>query len=285
MDILHTGTILKKEPEPLLWHSNLISMTYNPNCGLVVDGMWGEQGLIFPLAAYEAKSGREWGSFAEQIHHACRTYLSMLDDLARNPDNVAEYQTKESSQFQLFAFTSSASYWTVDVAWSSSDECVSSVTSMTIGVGNTLIGKIEQMVKQIWKGDIRKYSNALQLLYIVDQIHDFAIKRHLPFVLKHLKAWYARDNQRPFIPHKYCGLPGYPSLSTIKPQWMNLEEESKRAKSARARETRKRKRPNDFIQDVAKRRRVTAEEDMPSKRLKAVATVRPRAISISSDSD
>lgn len=101
-------------------------MMHNPQCGLVVDGMWGEEALIFPFAAYEAKSGYEGYDAAEkQIKHACRTYLAMLDDLARNPNNVSEYQTKESSRFQFFAFTSNASEWRVFVAWSSLEICVS----------------------------------------------------------------------------------------------------------------------------------------------------------------
>lgn len=116
----------KKEPEPWLHRSRLHSMMQNPECGLVVDGMWGETELIFPFASYEAKKDSDGSNSAEkQIHHACRTYVAMLDDLARNPNNVAEYQTKESSQFQLFAFTSSACDWKVYVVWSSLDECVS----------------------------------------------------------------------------------------------------------------------------------------------------------------
>lgn len=93
-----------------------------------MDGVWGEAGLIFPFAAYEAKSGRHRydGSAEKQVQHACQTYLAMLDDLARDPNNVTEYQTNESSQFQFFAFTSSASFWEVHVAWSSLEDCVSS---------------------------------------------------------------------------------------------------------------------------------------------------------------
>ncbi|KAK0761817.1 hypothetical protein N5P37_004616 [Trichoderma harzianum] len=116
----------KKKPHPLLYERRVIDMMRNPRCGLVVDGMWGETSLIFPFAAYEAKNNYQDHDAAEkQIKHACRTYLAMLDDLARNPNNVSEYQTEESPRFQFFAFTSNSSYWRVSVAWSSSEDCVS----------------------------------------------------------------------------------------------------------------------------------------------------------------
>lgn len=38
------------------------------------------------------------------------------------------------------------------------------------------------------------FSRAFELICIVDQIHDYAIHRHRDFVMKHLEAWYARDN-------------------------------------------------------------------------------------------
>jgi hypothetical protein len=49
----------------------------------------------------------------------------MLDDLARNPNNVTEYQTEESSKYQLFAFASCGSYWQVFMAWKMLDNCMS----------------------------------------------------------------------------------------------------------------------------------------------------------------
>ncbi|KAL6690845.1 hypothetical protein J3F84DRAFT_177081 [Trichoderma pleuroticola] len=209
-------------------------MMHNPQCGLVVDGMWGKTALIFPFAAYEAKSRTDTYNAAErQIKHACRIYLAMLDDLARNPNNVSEYQTKESSGFQFFAFTSNYSLWRVFVAWGSLDVC---------------------MVDTIWGGDIDKPSDALQLLCIVDQIHDYAIKHHLPFVLKHLEAWCARDSQSR-LPNNALATPGG------SPLWAILKEESKIVKQTKSQETRKRNRESlgqssDSNQTQTKRRRV-----------------------------
>ncbi|KAL7905382.1 hypothetical protein GGI35DRAFT_471633 [Trichoderma velutinum] len=262
-------TDVKKQSEPLLEDWRLDDMMRNPECGLVVDGMWGDTGLVFPFAAYEAKSGshRYDNSAEKQVQHACRTYLAMLDDLARDPNNVAEYQTKESSQFQLFAFTSSASFWEVHVAWSSLEEC---------------------MMQTIWKGDIRKYSEALQLIYIVDQIHDFAIKQHYPFVLKHLEAWYAREKQYHLT---FCAWYSQPK----RPLWHTLEQESKIAKQEKARETRKRKpkpsnsRPSKRAQRKDKGKCINWQIFEQRKEAKEigieVATMLSRPISISSDSD
>ncbi|KAH0525842.1 hypothetical protein TsFJ059_009253 [Trichoderma semiorbis] len=221
----------KKEPEPLLCKDDLHYMTLNPRCSLIVDGVWGEAGLIFPFAAYEAKSGRHRydGSAEKQVQHACQTYLAMLDDLARDPNNVTEYLTKESSQFQFFAFTSSASFWEVHVAWSSLEEC---------------------MMQTIWKGDVRKYSEALQLIYIVDQVHDFAIKQHYPFVLKHLEAWFARDRQFPLNRGLWATHPD------MNPPWLVLERESRTFKQEKAREAR----------EARKTREGRIEKPKPSKR-------------------
>jgi hypothetical protein len=120
------GVDHKTKPEKRLSQNRLTSMMHNRECGLVVDGYWGNADIVFPFAAYEAKKRTiSYEAAKEQIHDACRTYLAMLDDLARNPDNVAEYQTKDSSKYQLFAFTSCGSYWEVYLAWNFLDRCVS----------------------------------------------------------------------------------------------------------------------------------------------------------------
>jgi hypothetical protein len=49
----------------------------------------------------------------------------MLDDLARDPDNVAKYQTEDSSRSQIFAFTSCGFWWEVYLAWNFLGNCVS----------------------------------------------------------------------------------------------------------------------------------------------------------------
>lgn len=116
----------EKQPDRRLSQDRLRDMMHNPECGLVVDGKWGKTDLVFPYAVYEAKKrGSGYEDAKQQIYHACRTYLAMLDDLVRNPDNVAEYQTTDSEKYQLFAFTSCGSYWEVYVAWNFLNTCVS----------------------------------------------------------------------------------------------------------------------------------------------------------------
>ncbi|KAL6415906.1 hypothetical protein AUP68_00112 [Ilyonectria robusta] len=59
-----------------------------------MDGVWGKADILFPFAVYEAKKRAVKHEEAEnQIYNACKVYMAMLDDLARNPNNVAEYQT------------------------------------------------------------------------------------------------------------------------------------------------------------------------------------------------
>lgn len=45
------------------------------------------------------------------------TYLTMLDDLARDPTGVSKYRSKESEHYQLFGSISYGSYWEVYIAW------------------------------------------------------------------------------------------------------------------------------------------------------------------------
>ncbi|KAL6693215.1 hypothetical protein J3F84DRAFT_401105 [Trichoderma pleuroticola] len=146
------------QPDKRLSDHDLRSMMCDPECGLIVDGTWGKTELLFPFAVYEAKKrATNYGQAEDQIYHACRTYLAMLDDLARNPDNVAEYQTEESSKYQLFAFTSCGSYWQVFMAWNMLHDC---------------------MVETIWEGDVKEFMH-----------------HHRPFVMKHLEAWHTRHQK------------------------------------------------------------------------------------------
>jgi len=114
------------QPDKRLREHDLRTMMHDPECGLVVDGVWGKTELLFPFAVYEAK--KRAGNFRQaesQIYHACQTYLAMLDDLARNPNKIAEYQTDESSKYQLFAFASCGSYWQVFIVGNLLNNCVS----------------------------------------------------------------------------------------------------------------------------------------------------------------
>lgn len=115
-----------KQPDDRLSQDRLRDMMYNSMCSLVVDGAWGEASIVFPFAVYEAKKRVEdYEDARQQIQHACQIYLSMLDDLARDPYNVAKYQTKKAPPCQMFAFVSHGSQWGVYVAWSSFETCVS----------------------------------------------------------------------------------------------------------------------------------------------------------------
>lgn len=114
------------QPHESLSEDRILMQMDQRECGLIVDGIWGETNLIFPFAVYEAKMSAETLEQAEdQIYHACKTYLAMLDDLARNPTDVTRYQSEESERYQLFGFTSCGSYWKVYIAWHFLACCVS----------------------------------------------------------------------------------------------------------------------------------------------------------------
>lgn len=236
------------QPDKRLSELELKAMMHDPECGLVVDGVWGKTELLFPFAVYEAK--KRAGNYQQaenQIYHACKTYLAMLDDLARNPNNVSEYQTKDSDKYQMFAFASCGSYWQVFIAWKLLDSCT---------------------VETIWDGDVKEFSRAFELICIVDQIQDYAVNHHRPFVMNHLEAWHARHqkNQEPMknMVHEFetriasmnvdisdgdsdisdsdfdvLAEPFYLSPNKS-PEWLRLKELSKKIKKEMANQTRKR---------------------------------------------
>jgi hypothetical protein len=114
------------QPHESLSQNRIIDQMHIRDCGLIVDGIWGESGIIFPFAVYEAKKHTITYEQAEdQIYHACKTYLAMLDDLARDPADVTKYQSEESEHYQFFCFTSCGSYWEVYIAWHFLGSCVS----------------------------------------------------------------------------------------------------------------------------------------------------------------
>ena len=62
------------QPDKRLSEHDLQAMMHDPECGLVVDGVWGKTELLFPFAVYEAKKRPSYYRQAEdQIHHACQT--------------------------------------------------------------------------------------------------------------------------------------------------------------------------------------------------------------------
>ena len=52
-----------------------------------------------------------------------------------------------------------------------------------------------QTVETIWEGNVKEFSRAYDLICIVDQIQDYAVNQHRPFVMKHLEAWHARHQK------------------------------------------------------------------------------------------
>lgn len=57
------------------------------------------------------------------------------------------------------------------------------------------------MAETIWEGDVKEFSRAFDLICIVDQIQDYAVNQHRPFVMNHLEAWHAR-HQKTLDPFK-----------------------------------------------------------------------------------
>ena len=114
------------QPHEALLRDRLVHQMEMHDCGLIVDGIWGEANLVFPFAVYEAKKrATTWEQAEDQVYHAFRTYLAMMDDLARKPTDCSEYQFTESEHYQLFGFTSCGSYWKVYIAWHFMSRCVS----------------------------------------------------------------------------------------------------------------------------------------------------------------
>lgn len=114
---------------PSLAKDKLMFQMFLRKCGLVVDPKWGNADLLFPFGVYEAKRNPIHHEEAKsQVYHAATTYLSMLDDLARNPRKLAEYQTPDSDKYQIFGFTSAGPQWRAWVGYNpraGQDKCVS----------------------------------------------------------------------------------------------------------------------------------------------------------------
>jgi hypothetical protein len=125
--INHDGT----RPNKSLMEYRIRKQMWDRKRGLIVDGVWGDNNLIFPFAVYEAKKHASTLEQAkEQVYHAFRVYLAMLDDLARDPLDVTQYQSEESTCYQLFGFISCGSYWEVYVAYNRDGRCVSDTPFM-----------------------------------------------------------------------------------------------------------------------------------------------------------
>jgi hypothetical protein len=186
-----------------------------PGTGLVLDGKWGENGLIFPWAVYEAKKADNSDKPAQrQVFQATQIYLGMLDDLARKPEDTDEYQSEQSSSlYQLFLFTSCGPKFTVRTAYNSLNRC---------------------MVDTIWTGDVRDEEAAFGLLCVMDQIQHYAITKHRDFVIRHIEPWLqareAYTAKDALLTRPYSRMP----------RWRKLQEKTKLTRKENQKGTRTR---------------------------------------------
>lgn len=205
-----------------------------PGTGLVVDGKWGETGLIFPWAVYEAKKADNLDKSAQkQVLHAAQIYLGMLDDLARKPLNVDEYQSEQSSSlYQVFLFTSCGPEFTIRIAYNSLNRC---------------------MVDTIWTGDISDENNAFKLLCMMDQIQWYAVAKHREFVIRHIEPWLqareAYNTKNALLPR---------SVNKT-PRWRRLQNKTKLTRAENQKGTRTR----NLKRKAAEQERLRAEEEHP----------------------
>ncbi|OAG17118.1 hypothetical protein CC77DRAFT_1064383 [Alternaria alternata] len=202
------------QPSESLWDDRIDRQLLDSGCGLIVDGVWGESNLIFPFAVYEAKKrASTWEKAEAQVYHAFKVYLAMLDDLARDPSDVTRYQCEESTQYQLFGFTSCGSSWRVYIACYSLEMC---------------------HAETIWEGDVKDFSRAYELICLVDQIHDFAANQHRKFVIEHLERWLVHCEEH--------DPPLYQTDDVLRyladPIWLKIKEASTKARYAKSVNTR-----------------------------------------------
>ncbi|KAH7092085.1 hypothetical protein FB567DRAFT_588395 [Paraphoma chrysanthemicola] len=220
------------QPRVSLLGERIDAQMHDEQCGLIVDGIWGASNLIFPFAVYEAKKrASTWEQAENQVYHAFKVYLAMLDDLARDPLNITEYQSKESMHYQIFGFTSCASYWKVYIAWNFMDKC---------------------HAETIWEGDIIDWSRAYELICLVDQVHDFAANQHREFVIRHLEPWlgHAEDREVDLVREIMALQPNKCPKTPAAPRWLKIKEASKQARNTRAAKTRSQNRLK--VQDNAR---------------------------------
>jgi hypothetical protein len=110
----------------LLSREQLEKQMNDRRCGLVVSGVWGETRCAFPFAVYEAKKKYMSELEAkEQGFRAAAHLLSLLDDLARDPANLKQYQFPGNHVGQMFVFTSCGPMATIYAAWYRGLKCVS----------------------------------------------------------------------------------------------------------------------------------------------------------------
>ena len=110
----------------------------------------------------------------------------------------------------------------------------------------------------IWKGDVKDFNRARELICLVDQVHGFAANQHRKFVIKHLEPWLGQfEDPKPKSPgFDEDGWPKWrpgSDVVTVKwPAWTKIYFESKEARDTIAAESRSRKRLK--VQDNARNR-------------------------------
>ncbi|KAL9630570.1 MAG: hypothetical protein Q9164_006346 [Protoblastenia rupestris] len=194
--------------DPALRTDRLERLLLHRKCGLISDPRWGHCNMVFPWAIYEAKG---WsGDPREARRQACtgaKRYLNMLDHLARVPgpaSTSARYQTETSHDFQVFAFTSFGSHWHVLVGCKHDRlaQQHAGIEGMSKNVTVSTQSKLEQrpkltvaskLFRRIWSGSITNTRKAWELIYLVDQIQEWAKTTFRDWVIKHLRPW-----------HEYC---------------------------------------------------------------------------------
>lgn len=78
----------------------------------------GECTIFFPFAVYEAKKDQNSKlGVMIQLKLAFNAYLGILDRLVRQPGNMEEYQSSQSTAFPIFGFTSNGCEWMVYVGY------------------------------------------------------------------------------------------------------------------------------------------------------------------------
>ncbi|EFQ96929.1 hypothetical protein MGYG_08854 [Nannizzia gypsea CBS 118893] len=158
--------------------------TPNPRHSLVPDPKWGKLTLLFPFAVYEAKKHeRSDTEVTMQLKLAFNTYLRMLDGVVRQPGIQDNNQSPRSAGFQIFGFTSNGSIWRMYVGY-----LPSRVTEDPYATEDPLCDSDSHM-KLIWWGSTLNRQHAGELLDMVDQVHEYAVTTHRPFIASHLESW------------------------------------------------------------------------------------------------
>ncbi|KAI0399688.1 hypothetical protein F4802DRAFT_588444, partial [Xylaria palmicola] len=169
-------------------YGRLQALLLHRHCGLISDPRWGESDLVFPFAVYEAKG---WsGDSRDARRKACAAaaaYLDILDDLARWPGKLGRrdgaYQTAESRSTQTFVFTSFGAHWHILVGYRRP-------RLAREFAGRKGMSENVYLFQRIWSGRVITERCAWELLYLVDQIHEWGVTDFRDFVIRHLKPWH-----------------------------------------------------------------------------------------------